>query len=139
MLKSIKWIDENKLWEISTQDVKYYAQFVINASGPLSTPVIPDFKGKDTFKGKSFHINNWDHSYDYKNKRVAIASAAQVIPTIAPDVKELHIFQRTPHWVLPRPDKKFSAVEQELLGNNLVYQAVRKIDLLVFRNQSYWF
>jgi cation diffusion facilitator CzcD-associated flavoprotein CzcO len=54
------------------------------------------------------------------------ASAAQVIPTIAPDVKELHIFQRTPHWVLPRPDKKFSAVEQELLGNNLVYQAVRK-------------
>lgn len=129
-VESIKWLDEENLWEISTKDLKYYTQFIINASGPLSTPVIPDFKGKDTFKGKSFHTNNWDHSYDYKNKRVAIigsgASAAQVIPAIAPDVKELHIFQRTPHWVLPRPDKKFSSVEQELLGNKLVYEAIRK-------------
>jgi cation diffusion facilitator CzcD-associated flavoprotein CzcO len=129
-VESIKWKEDKKLWEITTQNTIYHAQFIINASGPLSTPVIPDFKGKDMFKGKSFHTNNWDHTFDFKNKRVAIigsgASAAQVIPTIAPDVKELHIFQRTPHWVLPRPDKKFSAIEQELLGNILVYEAVRK-------------
>lgn len=130
-VEGMKWLEEDKIWEVSTPTVKYYAQFVINATGPLSNPIIPDFKWKETFKGKSFHTNNWDHSYDYKNKRVAIigsgASAAQVIPTIAPEVKELYVFQRTPHWVLPRPDRKFSAWQQKLLGNSFLYQFLRKL------------
>jgi cation diffusion facilitator CzcD-associated flavoprotein CzcO len=97
----------------------------------LSTPVIPAFKGRDTFQGHSFHTNAWDHGYDYKGKRVAIigsgASAAQVIPAIAPDVAKLDVFQRTPHWVLPRPDRVFSKLERALLGSKLVYKALRTI------------
>ncbi|MFM1876511.1 MAG: hypothetical protein RL266_2248 [Bacteroidota bacterium] len=111
-VQEIRWEEEAKKWKVSTNNGTFVGQFLINASGPLSTPVIPNFTGKESFKGKSFHTNNWDHSYDYKGKRVAVigsgASAAQVIPAMALDVKELHVFQRTPHWVLPRPDKKFS-------------------------------
>ncbi|MEO5570130.1 MAG: NAD(P)/FAD-dependent oxidoreductase [Bacteroidia bacterium] len=129
-VESVKWIEIDKVWEITTNHSQYYAKFIINASGPLSTPVIPDFKGKDSFKGTSFHTNNWDSACDYKNKRVAIigsgASAAQVIPTIAPDVKELHVFQRTPHWVMPRPDRKFTPGQQKLLGNRFFYEFLRK-------------
>lgn len=126
----MKWLNEEKKWELTTSKKNYFAQFVINASGPLSNPVIPNFKGKELFKGKSFHTNNWDHSYDYKNKRVAIigsgASAAQVIPAIANSVKELHVFQRTPHWVLPRSDRKFNSIERKLLRVNFLYQLLRK-------------
>ncbi len=127
---ALKWSDSKKLWEVTVNgEEEYQTQFVINAGGPLSNPLIPNFKGLDTFKGKSFHTNNWDHSYDYKNKRVAVigsgASAAQVIPTIAPDVKKLSVFQRNPHWVMPRPDRKFSFVERNMLGNEKVYKAVR--------------
>ncbi|MDO9237760.1 MAG: NAD(P)/FAD-dependent oxidoreductase [Aquabacterium sp.] len=129
-VSKVQWDDDKQLWEITTDDAgTFHAKFLINASGPLSTPVIPDFKGRDSFKGKSFHTNNWDHNYDYRGKRVAIigsgASAAQVIPAIAGDVKSLHVFQRTPHWVLPRPDRKFSPLMRSLLGSTLIYKALR--------------
>lgn len=131
----LKWLDDKDVWEVTVnKKEKYHAQFVIYGGGPLSNPLIPNFKGRDTFKGVSFHTNNWDHSYDYKGKRVAVigsgASAAQVIPTLAPDVKEMHVFQRTPHWVMPRPDRKFSVIERNMLGNPTVYKAVR--------NAIYW-
>lgn len=126
----VRWDEASQTWIIETDGGQtFQAKFVINASGPLSTPVIPKFKGSDTFKGHSFHTNAWDHGYDYKGKRVAIigsgASAAQVIPAIAPDVGHLHVFQRTPHWVLPRPDRVFSKFERALLGSKLLYKILR--------------
>lgn len=126
-VEEIDWKGDH--WLIKTNNGEYEAKFVINATGPLSTPVIPDFKGRETFAGEQFHTNDWNHDYDYKGKRVAIvgsgASAAQVIPTIQPDVAELHVFQRTPHWALPRPDRKFTPFQRKLLGNKFVHKAVR--------------
>lgn len=128
-VEEIRWDEELRRWKILTNNGTYLAQFIINASGPLSTPVIPNFKGKDTFKGESFHTNNWNWDFDYKDKKVAIigsgASAAQVIPAIAKEVKELHVFQRTPHWVLPRPDRVFSKFEKKLLSVNWIYKLTR--------------
>lgn len=119
-VERVEWDDEARQWIVHTAGLIYRAQFLINASGPLSQPVIPAFEGLERFKGKTFHTNHWDHSYDYRHKRVAIvgsgASAAQVIPTIAPEVEHLHVFQRTPHWVLPRPDRTFGRLERWLLG-----------------------
>lgn len=126
----VQWDEAAQLWQVQLEDGEVLrAKFVVNASGPLSTPVIPNFKGRDTFQGTSFHTNNWQHDYRLQGKRVAIigsgASAAQVIPAIAPEVKQLHVFQRTPHWVLPRPDHVFSKFERALLGNKLIYKALR--------------
>ncbi len=129
-VKQVVWNDAAKHWLIETDAAgSFEAQILINASGPLSTPVIPQFPGRDTFKGKNFHTNSWDHSYDYTGKRVAIigsgASAAQVIPAIASEVDKLHVFQRSPHWVLPRADRKFSSLQRKLLGFKPFYKALR--------------
>ncbi|TNC81809.1 MAG: NAD(P)/FAD-dependent oxidoreductase [Oleiphilus sp.] len=129
-VSKIEWDQQAQLWRIVVEGQEpYTAKFVINASGPLSTPVIPNFKGRDSFKGRAFHTNAWDHSFDYRNKRVAIigsgASAAQVIPEIAPDVAHLHVFQRTPHWVLPRPDYVFKPWQRALLRKRWAYKALR--------------
>lgn len=126
----IAWDESVQRWRIDVEGQESYsARFVINASGPLSTPVIPEFKGRETFKGRAFHTNAWDHDFDYRNKRVAIigsgASAAQVIPAIAPDVEHLHVFQRTPHWVLPRPDYVFKPWQRALLRKPWAYKALR--------------
>ncbi len=126
----VAWDEAAQHWVVDAEGgVRVTAQFLINASGPLSTPVIPNFKGRDTFQGHSFHTNSWDHAYAYQGKRVAIigsgASAAQVIPAIARDVKQLHVFQRTPHWVLPRPDRVFTPFQRFLLKSKLVYKLVR--------------
>jgi len=128
-VERIEWDDAEQRWAVHTSKGIFYAQFVINASGPLSQPVIPPFPGLDRFQGKTFHTNNWDHSYDYRGKRVAIvgsgASAAQVIPAIAPEVERLHVFQRTPHWVLPRADRRFGPFQRWLLGVKPAYKLLR--------------
>jgi len=129
-VEAVSWDDEDQRWIVKTTSAGVFsAQVLVNASGPLSTPVVPDFDGRDRFEGAAFHTNNWRHDVDLKGKRVAVvgsgASAAQVIPAIADEVGELHVFQRTPHWVLPRPDRSFSAFEQRLLSIRPLYMLLR--------------
>ena len=126
-----QWNEVDKRWHIETSKDSYIAQFIINASGPLSMPVVPNFKGKELFKGESFHTNNWNHDFDYTGKRVAIigsgASAAQVIPAVAPKVDHLHVFQRSAHWVMPRHDYVFNDFERKLININFIHKLIRII------------
>lgn len=123
----VQWRGQS--WHIETDKGEYEARFVINATGPLSTPVVPPFPGRDSFGGASFHTNDWHHDVTLTGKRVAIigsgASAAQIIPAIQPEVAELHVFQRSPHWVMPRPDRKFRPWQRKLLRLRPVHRAVR--------------
>jgi len=136
-VSKIQWNQKESRWHIFVSDAYLYsAQFVINASGPLSTPVIPDFQGRETFQGHSFHSNNWDNHYDYKNKKVAIigsgASAAQIIPEIAKDVEHLYVLQRTPHWVMPRGDHVFKPWQRALFRQKWAYYGLRNLIYLFY-------
>lgn len=128
-VEQVRWDEGDRRWVLSTSQGELRARIVINASGPLSTPVIPNFPGRDSFRGVTFHTNAWNHDVSLKGKRVAIigsgASAAQAIPAIAPECGHLHVFQRTPHWVMPRPDRRFSKVERALLGIKPLHKALR--------------
>jgi cation diffusion facilitator CzcD-associated flavoprotein CzcO len=119
-VREVRWDEARGRWIVETEAAgTFVARVVVNASGPLSTPVVPPFPGRATFAGPAFHTNAWDGSVALAGKRVAVvgsgASAAQVIPAIAEDVAQLHVFQRTPHWVLPRPDRRFTARQRALL------------------------
>ena len=97
------------LWRIRTDPgAVVTARFLVNASGVLITPKLPDIDGVDSFAGVTMHTARWDHAEDLIGKRVAIigtgASAVQVIPEIAPIVKHLTVFQRTPIWCFPKFD-----------------------------------
>jgi cation diffusion facilitator CzcD-associated flavoprotein CzcO len=89
------------------------ARHWVLASGPLHVPAIPDIKGLSGFKGKVMHSAEWDHGYDLAGKRVASigsgGSAIQYVPEIAPKVGQLHVFQRTAAWVIPRDERTYSA------------------------------
>jgi 4-hydroxyacetophenone monooxygenase len=81
---------------------------IITAVGQLNRPKFPDIKGRESFKGASFHSAEWNHSVDLKGKRVAVigtgASAFQFVPATAADVKEMFVFQRTAPWLGPTPN-----------------------------------
>ncbi|PRC54401.1 4-hydroxyacetophenone monooxygenase, partial [Mycobacterium sp. ITM-2017-0098] len=74
------------------------AHAVITAVGQLNRPNLPDFPGRETFSGPSFHSAAWDHSVDLAGKRVALigagASGFQIAPAIADTVDHLDVFQR---------------------------------------------
>ncbi|MFT3857493.1 MAG: NAD(P)/FAD-dependent oxidoreductase [Aquabacterium sp.] len=88
------------------------AKYWVLASGPLHVPAIPDIQGMDTFQGKIMHSAQWEHGYDMTGKTVVSigtgGSAIQYAPEIARKVKQLHIFQRSPAWVVPRDDRTYT-------------------------------
>lgn len=129
-VSAIHWQQEDNQWRIETTGEQvYHASFVINATGPLSSPSIPNFTGRESFQGPNFHSNNWDERCDIRNKRVAVigsgASAAQIIPAIAPEVAHLHVYQRTPHWVIDRFDYTFKSWQRNLLKKPFFYKLLR--------------
>ncbi|HTH76917.1 MAG TPA: NAD(P)/FAD-dependent oxidoreductase [Trinickia sp.] len=91
---------------------------VIAANGPLSRPALPRIAGIERFGGALFHSARWNHAYPLDGKTVAVigtgASAVQFIPRIQPRVARLLVFQRTPPWVMPRPDRAIGAGAQRL-------------------------
>jgi len=107
---SLSTYDEGaRLWRVHTADGILSARILISAAGGLSEPAFPKIPGLDSFQGKTFHSAQWDHAYDLAGKRVAVigtgASAIQVVPSVAPLVEQLDLYQRTPAWVAPRNDK----------------------------------
>jgi cyclohexanone monooxygenase len=82
------------------------AQFVVSGLGISSQPYIPDFPGRDSFTGLTLSTSSWPQGpVDLVGKRVALigvgASGIQVLPEIAPLAAHVHVFQRTPNYVVP--------------------------------------
>jgi len=96
------------------------ARVVVSCVGGLVDPALPDIPGIPDFTGHVFHTARWDHTYDLTGKRVAVigtgASAVQVVPSIAPKVAGLTVFQRTPAWVVPKLDKRYSERAKRLFA-----------------------
>lgn len=102
--------DDTGFWNLLTSDGSVItARFVISAVGAFVRPKADvGIAGAESFGGKVQRPTDWDHAYDMTAKSVGIigtgASAVQIIPTIAPQVSQLTVFQRTPVWSLPKPD-----------------------------------
>ena len=100
-------------WTVAVADGEpVVVDVLVPAVGQLSRPSYPEITGSETFEGATFHSALWDHDVDLRGKRVAVigtgASAIQFIPAIQPEVGRLTVFQRTPPYLLPRPDREFS-------------------------------
>jgi cation diffusion facilitator CzcD-associated flavoprotein CzcO len=110
--------DEGKfLWHVETESgERYAARFIIDTSGVLANPHIPDIQGAETFQGARFHTAQWDHSVSYEGKRVGVigsgCSAAQVVPAIAGKVNRLTLFMGQAQWIIPRSDRSYGSVER---------------------------
>ncbi len=82
------------------------AQFVIMATGCLSSTNMPAFPGLDAYQGERYHTGEWPHEpVDFTGKRVGVigtgSSAIQSIPIIARQASQLVVFQRTANYSIP--------------------------------------
>lgn len=77
----------------------------MNCQGRISKPKFPDIPDLDAYKGPLIHTARWPADFDLTDKTVAVigagASAAQLIPNIAPKVKKIVNFVRSKTWVSP--------------------------------------
>ncbi|KAL1859589.1 hypothetical protein Daus18300_009590 [Diaporthe australafricana] len=88
----------------AAEELVFDAVFV--CVGHLSTPSIPDFKGKDVFQGQIMHSHFYRRPGPFDRKKVAIigfgSSAVDIACEVAPGAEEVHVITRTGGWVLPR-------------------------------------
>ncbi len=115
---SARWEDESELWRIRTTAGELTAEVLVAGAGPLSDPKLPDFDGIDRFEGTIFHSARWNHEHVLDGERVAVigtgASSIQIVAAIQPRVGRLHVFQRTPPWVMPHRDRATAGWERLL-------------------------
>jgi cation diffusion facilitator CzcD-associated flavoprotein CzcO len=132
---SSHWDEEESRWHVGTSTGELSGKFLVAGVGALHIPNIPALPGIERFTGRTFHSAQWDHDYDLKGKRVAVigtgASAVQFIPEIVDDVAALHVYQRTPPWVLPRANSPISESKRNVFSR---VPLVRR----AYRNTIYW-
>jgi cation diffusion facilitator CzcD-associated flavoprotein CzcO len=128
--------DESDEWRVQLADGREIRSDVaVLGLGPLHRPVLPDVPGIESFEGPSWHSAEWNHDYDLTGKRVAVigtgASSIQFVPKIAEMAARIHLFQRTPAWIMPKRDRHISGLTKAL------YRAVPGLQR-AHRNLIYW-
>ncbi|KAJ4985449.1 monooxygenase [Stagonosporopsis vannaccii] len=119
-----RWIESEKVWEVNFMDERTKQRYTkkanifISAIGSIAEPRKPNFPGIEEFEGAVFHTARWNKNYDYRGKRMALigngCSAAQVVPSVVPEVAYLKQFARSAQWYHERPNRDFSTFEKLL-------------------------
>ena len=114
-VRKLTWNEQAAHWEVELGDRTVVADVVVCAVGLFGAARYPDIKGLTDFTGDLMHTSQWDATVDLRGKRVAVigtgASGVQVIPELASTAAQLTVFQRTPPWMVPKPDRPFTAEE----------------------------
>ncbi|MEM6543375.1 MAG: NAD(P)/FAD-dependent oxidoreductase [Pseudomonadota bacterium] len=118
-IEAAHWQEEQGHWELHLiGGERVTARSLVSALGQLNLPNTPDFPGRERFSGHSFHSARWDHDFDLSGKRVAIignaASALQFIPHVAKQAAQVHVYQRSPNYVIRRNDRAYKPWEKNL-------------------------
>jgi cation diffusion facilitator CzcD-associated flavoprotein CzcO len=119
-LEGAEWDEARSRWRLDTSQGPATADVLVCGQGPLSEPKLPEIAGIERFEGTLFHSAAWNHDHDLHGERVAVigtgASAIQIVPEIQPEVERLHVYQRTPPWVVPHPNRSLKSFERALYG-----------------------
>jgi cation diffusion facilitator CzcD-associated flavoprotein CzcO len=133
-----RWDVEARRWRIETSGGDTLsARVLIAAPGLLSEPALPEIEGLDSFGGTIFHSARWNHDHDLSGERVALlgtgATAVQIAPRIQPKVQKLSVFQRTPPWVLPHPDREITERQKHLYARMPLMQKLSRAAIYTMR------
>jgi len=120
-LEGAEWDEERSCWHLRTSQGPMTADVLVCGQGALSEPKLPEIPGIERFEGSMFHSAQWNHDHDLRGERVAVvgtgASAIQLVPKIQPKVAQLHIYQRTPPWVVHTPTGRCARSSARSIGD----------------------
>lgn len=131
-IKAAAFDETANRWSIETSTgERVSAQFLIMATGCLSSINMPRIKGLESFRGPWYHTGNWpQEAVDFSGQRVAVigtgSTAIQAIPLIAAQAAHLYVFQRTANYTIPARNVPLDPAEQQRI----------KADYGNFRNRN---
>ncbi len=116
-VRSASWSSEEARWTIEIERgedgerVQLACNFLYMCSGYYNYERghNPDFEGMDRYQGRVIYPQFWPEDLDYSGKRVAVigsgATAMTLVPSIAKDAAHVTMIQRSPTYVVSRPEE----------------------------------
>ncbi|KAK3313629.1 hypothetical protein B0H66DRAFT_522770 [Apodospora peruviana] len=130
-----EWVEDRARWRLTVRDGTtreeevVECQFLFSGAGQFTQPRELDdhIKGKETFEGVMVHSARWPKGDDdrisfLRDKSVVVigngCTAAQIVPSIVGEVKQLTQVARSKHWIYPPVDDKVASWEKWLLRHS---------------------
>ena len=116
-VQSARWSSAEKKWTVESLDtgtgetVRLTCSFLFMCAGyyDYDDGYTPDFAGRDSFRGRIVHPQHWPEDLDYAGKRVLVigsgATAMTLVPSLAKTAGHVTMLQRSPTYVVSRPDR----------------------------------
>ena len=138
LVAAASWSTAESRWTLSVRDAKtgesrsVSCNFLYMCSGYYSYKRghEPEFPGRDRFRGKVIHPQKWPEDFDYSGKRVVVigsgATAVTIVPAMADRAAHVTMLQRTPTWMVSRPDvDPFANRLRKVLPPRVAYAVTR--------------
>ena len=138
LVKKAHWSSADAIWTVETVNkhtgasVYFSCNFLLMCSGYYSYEkgYTPEFKNIELFQGKIVHPQQWSEDIDYRGKKVIVigsgATAITLVPKIAKDAKHVVMLQRSPTYVVSRPDQDAIAnFLRKFLPEKIAYAIIR--------------
>jgi cyclohexanone monooxygenase len=114
---SAEWDTDTRTWKLTTARGDVHAfDIVVSAVGLFTQPLLPELVEEEPFTGTLMHTARWDHFVDLTDARVAVlgtgSTASQLVPEVAKVAKKVYSVQRSPTWILPKPDREYTDREK---------------------------
>jgi len=133
------WSSEQACWTLELEHTDdaggtemLRCNFLLMCSGYYSydEPYRVHFDGEADFEGQIFHPQHWPEGLDYAGKRVIVigsgATAMTVVPAMAPNVEHITMLQRSPTYVVSRPEvDRVANGLRKILPERLAYAITR--------------
>ena len=109
-ISAANWSSRDNLWTIEAartdtgEAVRFTANFLWMCQGYYrhQEGYTPHWEGMESFKGRIVHPQTWPEDLDYKGKNVLVigsgATAATLVPAMAPDCAHITMLQRSPTY-----------------------------------------
>ncbi|MHA3022572.1 flavin-containing monooxygenase [Mycobacterium sp. BMJ-28] len=114
---SATWNPGISAWTVTTATGEQHTfDVVVSAIGLFTQPLMPALTEEEPFTGTVMHTARWDHNVALDGARVAVlgtgSTASQVVPELAKVADKVYSVQRSATWILPKPDRPYTARER---------------------------
>ena len=121
-ISAARWDAEAGDWVLTTSEgERHRFDIVVSAIGLFTQPVLPDLIAEEAFSGTVMHTAHWDHDVELDGARIAVlgtgSTASQVVPELAKVADKVYSVQRSPTWVLPKPDRPYTRRERWMFAH----------------------
>ncbi len=108
-----RWSSQDQRWTVEATDVtsgatsRFSVKFLWMCQGYYrhSEGYTPEWAGMESFEGQIVHPQTWPKDLDYAGKRIIVigsgATAATLIPALAPEAGHVTMLQRSPTYFFP--------------------------------------